>query len=25
MGFMAAGIRSLEQIRYGIEQCRKSG
>lgn len=25
MGFMAAGIRTLEQIRYGIEQCRKSG
>ena len=24
-GFMAAGIRTLEQIRYGIEQCRKSG
>lgn len=23
-GFMAAGINSLEQIRYGIEQCRKS-
>ncbi|MCJ2375157.1 replication protein P [Pseudomonas sp. RGM 3321] len=25
MGFMAAGIRTLEQIRFGIEQCRKSG
>ncbi|MEE5060510.1 replication protein P [Pseudomonas alliivorans] len=25
MGFMAAGIRTLEQIRYGIEQCRRSG
>ncbi|MCF5551910.1 Replication protein P [Pseudomonas syringae] len=24
MGFMAAGIRTLEQIRFGIEQCRKS-
>jgi hypothetical protein len=23
-GFMAAGINSLEQIRFGIEQCRKS-
>lgn len=25
MGFMAAGIRTLEQIRFGIEQCRRSG
>ncbi|ELS43303.1 replication protein P [Pseudomonas syringae] len=25
MGFMAAGINKIEQIRYGIEQCRKSG
>jgi len=24
-GFMAAGINSLEQIRFGIQQCRKSG
>lgn len=24
-GFMAAGINSLEQIRFGIAQCRKSG
>lgn len=24
-GFMAAGINSLDQIRFGIQQCRKSG
>ncbi|WP_312910975.1 replication protein P [Stutzerimonas nitrititolerans] len=24
-GFMAAGINTIEQIRFGIEQCRKSG
>ncbi|GAB3484315.1 replication protein P [Azotobacter salinestris] len=24
-GFMAAGINTLEQIRFGIEQCRRSG
>lgn len=24
-GFMAAGINSLEQIRFGIQQCRQSG
>jgi len=24
-GFMAAGIDTIEQIRFGIEQCRKSG
>lgn len=24
-GFMAAGINSLEQIRYGVEQCRRHG
>ena len=24
-GFMSAGISSLEQIRFGIHQCRKSG
>lgn len=24
-GFMAAGINTLEQIRYGIQQCRASG
>ena len=24
-GFMAAGINSLEQIRFGIQQCRRSG
>lgn len=24
-GFMAAGIRDLEQIRYGLQQCRATG
>lgn len=24
-GFMAAGINTIEQIRFGIEQCRQSG
>lgn len=24
-GFMAAGIRDLEQIRYGLQQCRAAG
>ncbi|MEB0078039.1 replication protein P [Pseudomonas sp. CCI3.2] len=24
-GFMAAGVNSLDQVKFGIEQCRKSG